>query len=98
MTNLVDNGLAAIDGAGTIEIRAQVDTERRLLRIEVANDGPGVPPEDRERMFAPYFSTKSRGTGLGLAIVHRVVTDHRGAVRVEDRDGGGARFVIEIPR
>ena len=67
------------------------------VRLEVADDGPGIRPEDRDRLFLPYFSTKRKGTGLGLAIVHRIVSDHRGRIRVEDNQPRGARFVIELP-
>ncbi len=67
------------------------------MRIEVVDDGPGIRPENRDRLFLPYFSTKKRGTGLGLAIVHRIVTDHMGRIRVEDNHPHGARFVIDLP-
>ena len=67
------------------------------LRLEVADDGPGIRMEDRDRLFLPYFSTKRRGTGLGLAIVHRIITDHAGRIRVEDNQPRGARFVIDLP-
>jgi len=95
LINLVENSVAAMDGRGTI--RLAVARTRGVLRFEVADDGPGIGPKDREKLFVPYFSTKQSGTGLGLAIVHRVVTDHRGAIRVEDNVPRGARFVIEIP-
>ncbi|PYT05780.1 MAG: hypothetical protein DMF49_13095 [Acidobacteria bacterium] len=58
---------------------------------------PGIPPEDRGRLFLPYFSTKRRGTGLGLSIVDRIVSDHAGTIRAEDNDPHGTRFIIEIP-
>jgi two-component system nitrogen regulation sensor histidine kinase NtrY len=96
LINLIDNATVAMDGRGTIEIRA-TRAASGLLRVEVCDDGPGIEPHDRDKLFSPYFSTKKRGTGLGLAIVHRVVTDHRGAIRVEDSESHGARFVIEIP-
>ncbi len=95
--NLIDNAVTAMNGRGTIQISARAHTGHGSLHIEVADTGPGIPPADRDKMFAPYFSTKRRGTGLGLAIVHRVVTDHRGTIRVEENDPHGARFVIEIP-
>lgn len=95
LINLVDNSIAAMDARGTIQIQAGRHGDS--LRIVVADDGPGIPPGDRDKMFAPYFSTKKRGTGLGLAIVHKVVTDHQGTIHVEDNRPRGARFVIEIP-
>ena len=96
LINLVDNAVAAMNGTGTIQISAH-HLAHDALRIVVADSGPGIPPADRDRMFVPYFSTKKRGTGLGLAIVHKVVSDHRGTIRIEDNTPQGARFVIEIP-
>jgi len=96
LINLIDNGLAAMNGEGTIRIRAEA-VGGGMLRLELSDSGPGIPPADRDRMFVPYFSTKPRGTGLGLAIVHKVVTDHRGTIRVEDAEPHGARFVIDLP-
>ena len=63
----------------------------------VADSGPGISPDDKEKLFLPYFSTKNRGTGLGLAIVSHIVADHNAQIRVEDNLPTGARFTIEIP-
>ena len=97
LINLIDNAVAAMNEQGTICIRARALGGEESVRIEVVDSGPGIPPDDRDKMFAPYFSTKKRGTGIGLAIVHKVITDHRGTIRVEDNLPHGARFVIEIP-
>ncbi len=112
LTNLLDNGLAALRardeagvGAGAegaeeplrIELRSGYDPVLRIARIEVADNGVGIPPEDRRRIFEPYFSTKEQGSGLGLAIVSRIVADHRGYIRAQDVDPHGTRFVIELP-
>jgi two-component system nitrogen regulation sensor histidine kinase NtrY len=97
LINLIDNAVAAMEEQGTIRISARTVGGNGSVRIEVADSGPGIAPADRDKMFAPYFSTKRRGTGLGLAIVHKVVTDHRGTIRVEDNPPSGVRFVIEIP-
>jgi two-component system nitrogen regulation sensor histidine kinase NtrY len=97
MINLIDNAVSAIDERGTIRVCTRAIGGNGSFRIEVADSGPGIPPGDRDNLFAPYFSTKRRGTGLGLAIVHKVVTDHRGTIRVEDNTPHGARFVIELP-
>ncbi|RPH54938.1 ATP-binding protein, partial [bacterium] len=67
------------------------------LEIQVADTGRGIPPELREKLFLPYFSTKGRGNGLGLAIVHRIVTDHHGSIRVEDNAPQGTVFTVELP-
>lgn len=97
LINLIDNAVSAMNGEGTIRISTRPHSGPGTLHLEIADSGPGIPPGDRGKMFAPYFSTKGRGTGLGLAIVHKVVTDHRGTIRIEDNQPRGARFVIEIP-
>jgi two-component system nitrogen regulation sensor histidine kinase NtrY len=63
----------------------------------IADTGPGVTAELKQKLFLPYFSTKKRGTGLGLAIVSRIVEDHHGSIRVEENEPVGARFVLELP-
>jgi two-component system nitrogen regulation sensor histidine kinase NtrY len=97
LINLIDNAIAAMRGTGAIAIDAAPYAGPGSLRMTVADRGPGIPPAHRDKLFTPYFSTKPRGTGLGLAIVQRIVVEHRGAIRVEDAPGGGARFVLEIP-
>jgi len=97
LINLVDNAVTAMGGKGTIRIATRAYAGPGSLRIEVADTGPGIPPAERDNLFVPYYSTKRRGTGLGLAIAHRVVTDHRGTIRVEENQPRGARFIIEIP-
>ena len=63
----------------------------------MADNGPGISAEDREKLFLPYFSTKVAGMGLGLPIVHEIVTEHGGTIWVEDNEPSGTRFVIEVP-
>jgi two-component system, NtrC family, nitrogen regulation sensor histidine kinase NtrY len=95
--NLVDNAVEAVSGAGEVVVQTEWLAEAQRARIVVADDGPGIPPEDRERLFVPYFSTKATGMGLGLPIVHQIVSDHGGSIRVEDNTPHGSRFVIELP-
>lgn len=97
LVNLLDNAVQAMQGRGTITIAARRDPSSSVIRLEVADDGPGIRPEDRDRLFLPAFSTKKQGGGLGLAIVHRIVTDHHGRIHVEDNEPRGTRFVIELP-
>jgi two-component system nitrogen regulation sensor histidine kinase NtrY len=97
LINLIDNSIAAMDGRGRITLRTRAIPQEMLLRLEVEDEGPGIAPENKERLFVPYFSTKKRGTGLGLAIVNRIVSDHNGFIRVEDNLPRGTRFVIDIP-
>jgi two-component system nitrogen regulation sensor histidine kinase NtrY len=99
--NLIDNGIAAIEeSAGDpreIEVSTRRDGTLGTVRLEIADSGVGIRPEDRPRLFEPYFSTKRDGSGLGLAIVSRIVSDHSGYIRVRDRRPRGTRFVIELP-
>jgi signal transduction histidine kinase len=86
-----------MDRTGTIAISTEHDRVNNLLRIVVADDGPGIPLAERDKLFLPYYSTKQRGSGLGLAIVRRIVAEHGGAIDVTDNVPRGTRFVIELP-
>ena len=92
VVNLVDNAVAA--GAPVV---ATVRTEGERLVIEVSDHGPGVPVEDRERIFEPFHTGKTQGTGLGLAVARRVVESHGGTLSVLSAPSGGALFRAEIP-
>jgi len=95
LINLLDNAVEATDAPGRVDVRtARTDGRVQLV---VADTGRGIPPEAKEKLFQPHFSTKGRGTGLGLAIVHRVVADHHGTIRVEDNPPQGTVFTIELP-
>jgi two-component system, NtrC family, nitrogen regulation sensor histidine kinase NtrY len=93
----VDNAIAAIRKGGTVEISTRHEAETAMVHLEVADTGMGISPEDKDRLFLPYFSTKKGGTGLGLAIVHRIISDHSGRVRVEDNCPKGTRMLVELP-
>jgi len=105
--NLVDNAIEALGGmhAGPrpgsetpeILIETHHDAANAVARVVIADNGPGVPPADREKLFMPYYSTKGRGSGLGLAIVRRIVAEHGGSIEVGDNSPRGSRFVIELP-
>jgi two-component system nitrogen regulation sensor histidine kinase NtrY len=95
--NLVDNAIEAMDQRGTIDVDTHHDPANSLVRIVVADNGPGIPPAEREKLFLPYYSTKRRGSGLGLAIVRRIVAEHGGSIDVSDNTPRGTRFAIELP-
>jgi two-component system nitrogen regulation sensor histidine kinase NtrY len=104
--NILDNAVAACaarrkstNGSerGVIELRTGYDPRLDVIRLEVADNGPGMTAELRARIFEPYFSTKPEGTGLGLAIVSAIVADHNGFIRVRDNQPRGSRFVMEFP-
>jgi PAS domain S-box-containing protein len=98
LINLVTNAVHAVENGGQVVVRAQVDSPSTVL-LEVADSGPGVPDEDRDKIFEPFFTTKSdgKGTGLGLPIVRNIVEQHRGEIRVERSDLGGAAFRVILP-
>ncbi len=95
--NLVDNAVEAIGDNGVVRVETVHVAETGHARIIVADDGPGISPEGKEKLFFPYFSTKVAGMGLGLSIVHEIVTEHGGTISVEDNEPTGTRFVIEVP-
>ena len=96
--NLITNAVKAIGGEkGTITVRTKYDRLKRAGIVEFADTGRGVPDEDKEKVFDPYFTKDKEGTGLGLAIVHSIILEHHGRIKVEDNTPKGARFIIEIP-
>jgi two-component system nitrogen regulation sensor histidine kinase NtrY len=97
MINLVDNAIEAMERRGHISVETQSDKSNHLIRIIVADDGPGIPASEREKLFLPYYSTKRRGSGLGLAIVRRIIAEHGGNIDVSDNVPRGTRFTIELP-
>jgi len=104
LVNLLSNARDAVGtlpaGAPrTVRVRARAGAEGNLVVLEVADTGPGIAAEVRERMFEPFFTTKGagKGTGLGLSIVHRIVADCGGRIAVETGPGAGTTFRIELP-
>jgi two-component system nitrogen regulation sensor histidine kinase NtrY len=97
MINLLDNAIEAMDETGEVVIDLDYDSALQMVRIEVADNGKGIPSAHKSRLFEPYFSTKKHGTGLGLAIVSTIVTDHNGFIRVQDNKPRGTKFIIELP-
>jgi len=94
--NLVLNALDAMPAGGTLTIRT---TEHEgSVRIEVADTGKGLTPEECSRLFTPYYTTKVQGTGLGLAIIQSVISDHHGTISVSSEEGHGTTFRIELPQ
>ena len=95
--NLIDNAVEAMDRKGQITVETQLDRANGVARVIVADDGPGIPAEERDKLFLPYYSTKRRGSGLGLAIVRRIIAEHGGSIDVADNLPRGTRFTIELP-
>jgi len=97
LINIFDNAFQAMGNSGNIELKAQIDKASNRVSIDVADDGPGMKGEDKDKIFLPYFSTKKDGTGLGLAIANKIVTEHRGYIRVRDNNPKGTIFTIDLP-
>ncbi len=97
MINIFENAVQTIPDTGSINVTLNFDTLSNRAYLNIADNGPGIRDEDKEKLFLPYFSTKKEGTGLGLAIANRIIAEHRGYIRVRDNKPNGAVFTIEIP-
>lgn len=105
--NLVDNAIEALGGGSAparpngdpprIDVETVHDVANSVVRLTVSDNGPGIPPEDRDKLFMPYYSTKRRGSGLGLAIVRRIIAEHGGSIEAEDNSPSGTVFTVELP-
>jgi nitrogen fixation/metabolism regulation signal transduction histidine kinase len=98
LVNLIENALHALNGLkGGGRIDVQVSRKGAFIALTVCDDGVGIEPEMRSRVFEPYFSTRAAGTGLGLAIARKVVEDHGGTIALESAPGEGTEVTIQLP-
>ncbi len=98
--NLIRNSLEALKGKGQITLRAERKDQEGISGVEISlsDNGPGIPPQDRDLIFEPFFTRKARGSGLGLALVHNAVKAHGGRIALEERAGQrGCEFHIWLP-
>jgi len=99
--NLIKNAQEAMPMSppGCIDILTTrvEDNRRHWLEIRLHDNGPGISPEHRDRVFEPYVTTKARGTGLGLAIVKKIIEEHGGSIQVDSQADTGAGFTIRLP-
>jgi signal transduction histidine kinase len=100
VSNVMRNAMQACERAGVvpqIRIDAHPDRDRKWIRVHVTDNGPGVDPSVRERIFQPFFTTRRDGTGLGLALVQKIIVTHNGRVSVSNDASGGAVFEMILP-
>jgi signal transduction histidine kinase len=98
--NILTNAIQAMPVGGQIQVSAEVSKTpagEEWLRLHFADTGPGIPPTEREKVFAPFYSTKATGFGLGLAIAKKIVEDHEGRVYVDDGVRPGTDLVVQLP-
>jgi PAS domain S-box-containing protein len=93
--NFILNSLEAIQEKGNVWIKIKSPFDSKV-NIEVADDGPGIPPEQLGKIFQPFFTSKKNGTGLGLATCKRIVSNHGGLIQVQSKPGKGTRFIIDL--
>jgi signal transduction histidine kinase len=99
IANLIDNAAEAMQESllRVLTLETRLSERPGMAELAISDTGPGLSAEVRERLFVPYFSTKQRGTGLGLVIAAKIVHDHQGTIRAEQRTPAGARFLLELP-
>jgi two-component system sensor histidine kinase HydH len=100
LLNIVLNAFNAVDESGEINIRAGLINSGQALRLEIQDDGSGIPEEVKDKIFEPFLTTREKGTGLGLAIVKKIVDNHGGSIFVESPPAGnikGSKFIINLP-
>jgi len=95
--NLLINAVEAAGDKGEITVTTVYDPQQQSVVITIADNGPGIPPEQASRIFEPFFSTKPRGTGLGLAVTYGFITNHQGDIKIDSSPGKGTRFTIRLP-
>jgi two-component system NtrC family sensor kinase len=96
-TNLIVNGLQAMESGGTLTISTMICEDQTCCSVMIRDSGPGLTVDVQEKLFTPFFTTKSRGTGLGLAVSYGIVKDHSGDIKVESAPGQGATFSVVLP-
>jgi two-component system nitrogen regulation sensor histidine kinase GlnL len=105
--NLIKNAVEAVGDVGLVRITTRVhadyrmtqqgESRTRMVAVDISDDGPGIPKEQQEQLFTPFFTTKATGTGLGLAICQKIVSEHRGILKVQSSSGKGTVFTVMLP-
>jgi two-component system NtrC family sensor kinase len=93
--NIILNAAQAMEGKGKLTISTMAD--KRQIKIRIQDTGPGIPPENMDKLFSPFFTTKEKGTGLGLAISYGIIEHHKGKIDVYSELEKGSTFTITLP-
>ena len=97
LVNLLINAVQALSNGGIIKVSSLENLEDEVITVEIEDNGPGMKKEMLDRIFEPFFSTKSQGTGLGLSVSYGIIKNHKGRITVDSSEDGGTKFQIEIP-
>ena len=97
LMNLLLNAIDAMPGGGTLTLNTACSIDKRSIRIEIADSGEGISDKEMNKIFQPFFTTKSKGTGMGLAITRRIIEEHGGSISVNSEYGRGTTFTIILP-
>ncbi len=96
--NLINNAVQAMSSANSLkELTIDSSANDKSIIITVSDSGPGISEEIRDKIFDPFYTTKTDGSGIGLSLCRRIITDHKGSIRIESNRWGGANFIIELP-
>ena len=96
-TNLIVNAVQAMENGGTLTVRTDCNGEEGTCRVEIGDTGSGIPPEQINDIFTPFFTTKSSGTGLGLSVSYGIVENHGGTITVTSKECEGSQFIVTLP-
>ena len=97
LLNIAKNAKQAMPKGGTLQFGMKWDLLKNRVMIIISDTGVGISPENLDKIFNPFFTTRSTGTGLGLAVVHKIIRLHRGNVTVDSQVGSGTKFTVELP-
>jgi signal transduction histidine kinase len=95
--NFILNALDAMPGGGTLMINANLDFQTNDIIVSFLDTGCGINPENLNRLFTPFFSTKEEGVGLGLALAYQIISSHKGRINIESKLGQGTEIVVRLP-
>jgi PAS domain S-box-containing protein len=96
--NLLINAVESFEGKGALKVSVDALDNRRSVRVAIEDNGHGIPEHITQKIFIPFFTTKTHGTGLGLSLVQKIVLAHNGRIEVHSTEGKGTRFVVTLPR